>query len=302
MKESLFVVFESESKILHFQNRYKSLHIIFSEITIIMSINTIKLPKLSDSEDDSSSDIIPISEIKSKNPKIFKETSSLSTNSTPSENINKKDNNIDFTSLGLPILSFDSDPFLSPINELEFTVKRHRIWIKGIKGVKFSLILSNNIILVAKRKMKYLKQTWFISKSLDFSLSTPNLTGILIRQRNLKSFTLLGPQERQIDSFKSVLGGFDLDSNFFLGKNLWISPEKDDIFEENLNEDSFIKLIPINDNYLIPSIKNICFKINNNESFIFKSMKQSDKTLKVIAKGPLSLVQAFGLSISLFMK
>ncbi|KAH0793170.1 hypothetical protein GPJ56_002879 [Histomonas meleagridis] len=212
----------------------------------------------------------------------------------------------DLTHLGLPPLALDSDPFLSPIKDaITCNVKRHRIWIKGIKGEKYSISTQGETLLVAKRKMKYMKKTWFISKSMNFSLDTPDLAGILVKQRTGISFTLISPRARQTDSFRQILGGIDLEKprKVILAQDLWLPPDEDDIFSVTLEDGKYMYLHSVGQNYQIQSVKNGSFSPTNDASNIcFRAEKGADETLTVDAKAPLSLVQVFGISLSLFLQ
>lgn len=276
-----------------------------------MSIASVRLPEQSESDYDTSSDIEPPPP--PSKPKIPKKTelTAKDDGDNPFEvgeddeiNVMAADGSISYESLGLPALTFSSDPFLSPILSVQFAVKRHRIWIKGIKGVKFSLSISGYTVLVAKRKMKYMKKTWFISRSMNFSLDTPDLVGILVNQRRGKSFSLFGPHERQGDHCRPGLAAISLGDTrkAVLGNNIWLSPEKDDIFEEELTPENSIKLKPVEHPFDVVSVKNGAFCIESSNEPCFIAAKQVDKSVVVTAKGPLSLVQAFGLTISLFMQ
>ena len=275
-----------------------------------MSIASVKLPDRDTSDYDTSSDLEPPPQ--PNKPKIPKKTE-LSKEDEEADNpfdINEDEEivtpskELNYESLGLPPLTFTSDPFLSPINSVQFAVKRHRIWIRGIKGVKFSLSISGYTVLVAKRKMKYLKKTWFISRSMNFSLDTPDLVGILVKQRKGVSFSLFGPQERKTDHCRPVLAAIDIehDKRAILGKDLWVLPEEDDVFEKTLTEENSVPLRQAQHTFDVRSVKNAAFALEGSEEPCFIAAKQLDKSVVVNAKGPLSLAQAFGLAISLFMQ
>jgi hypothetical protein len=277
-----------------------------------MSIASVRLPERSDSDYDTSSELEP-PQLPPK-PKIPKKTE-LAVSKDEKDNpfevrddddveVTAPDGSISYEALGLPALTFNTDPFLSPIKSVQFAVKRHRIWIKGIKGVKFSLSISGYTVLVAKRKMKYMKKTWFISRSMDFSLDTQDLAGILIKQRRGKSFSLFGPHERQGDHCRPGLAAISFEDEHrtvVLGNNLWLPPEKDDIFEEELTQENSIKMKSVPYQFDVKSIKNGAFCIESSEPCLVVS-KQVDRSAVVSAKGPLSIVQAFGLTIALFMQ
>ena len=275
-----------------------------------MSIASVKLPDSSTSDSDSSSDLEP-PPAPSK-PKIPKKTDLSNQNEeadnpfdlNDDEEIITPSKEINYESLGLPPLTFSSHPFLSPISSVQFSVKRHRIWVRGIKGVKFSLSISGYSVLFAKRKMKYLKKTWFISRSMNFSLDTPDLVGILVKQRKGTSYSLFGPHERQTDHRRPVLAAIDIENSrrAILGKDLWVLPEEDDVFEQPLTDENSIQLKPLNHSFDVKSVKNGAFSLENSEEPCFVAAKQLDKSVVVNAKDPLSLVQALGLSISLFMQ
>lgn len=211
--------------------------------------------------------------------------------------------NLDYPSLGLPPLSFVSDPFLSPIQHIQFAVKRHRIWIKGIKGVKFSCSINGTTVLVAKRKMHLMKKSWFISRSFDFSLDTPDLVGILTKQRSGLSYTLFSSKERQSDSFHQVLAGIILKDpkSIIIGDNIWIPPNNDDIFEKGLIQSYETQsLSPVMGSYKTQSVKNGTF-VKDGQT-CFNSEKQTKNAVLVDATAPLSLAQAFAISIALFIQ
>ncbi|EAY22515.1 hypothetical protein TVAG_035380 [Trichomonas vaginalis G3] len=273
-----------------------------------MSIGAVRLPTRNSSDYSSSSDIEPPPE--PDRPKLPQKTE-----------VEQKDNEdnpfevgeeyetpspakLNLESLGLPPLSFNSDPFLSPINSVQFAVKRHRIWVRGLKGVKFILSISGFTVLVAKRKMKFLKPTWYISRALNYSLDTPDLVGILIKQRTKATFSLFGPNERQSDHCRPVLAGIDIGDKrrVVLGKDLWISPDTDDVFNAGFNEKNSQPLTSSNGTFDVPSVKNAQFSVEGSAEPCFISAKQVDKSVVVNAKGPLSLCQAFSIAISLFMQ
>ena len=207
------------------------------------------------------------------------------------------------TSLGLPPLSFDSDPFLSPIQSIQFTVRRHRIWIRGVKGVKFTCTIGNHTVLVAKRKMKYLKKTWFMSRSMNFSIDTPDLTGIFVMQRKGISFSLFSPKERQEDQCHEALAAINIDKNrhVVICHDLWLKPQEDDIFHD-LQKNHVTQLIPVQHTSKISSVKNGAFKLADQNEPCFISEKQEDESVLVTAKAPLSMTQAFGIALSLFLQ
>lgn len=271
-----------------------------------MSIHCVTLPTGDDSDSDSSSDLIPPPPVRHVAPKRYEAPEPAAEEEKNPFEVTDDDGdpvpveNVDYVSIGLPPLSFDSDPFLTPINAVEFTVKRHKIWIGGIKGYKFSLSIAGYIILVAKRKMKFLKKTWYMSRSMNFSIDTPDLAGILIRNRTKKMFTLLSPRERQSDRMRPALAGIDVTThNVILGNNLWIENEQDDIFTVPYTEDTFIKLVYSKEG---KSAKNATLTIPGEKEPCFKSQKQSDGTVIVRASAPLCISQAFGISMSLFIQ
>lgn len=210
---------------------------------------------------------------------------------------------VDLTALGLPPLSFDSDPFLSPIQSIQFVVRRHRIWIRGVKGVKFTCSIGDHTVLVAKRKMKYLKKTWFMSRSMNFSIDTPDLTGIFVMQRKGVSFSLFSPKERQEDQCHEALAAINIDKNrhVVICHDLWLNPQEDDIFHD-LKKDHITQLIPVQHNSKISSVKNGAFKLADQTEPCFISEKQEDESVLVTAKAPLSMTQAFGIVLSLFLQ
>lgn len=210
---------------------------------------------------------------------------------------------VDLTSLGLPPLSFDSDPFLSPIQSIQFTIRRHRIWIRGVKGVKFTCTIGNHTVLVAKRKMKYLKKTWFMSRSMNFSVDTPDLTGIFVMQRKGISFSLFSPKERQEDQCHEALAAINIDKNrhVVICHDLWLKPQEDDIFHD-LQKNHVTQLIPVQHTSKISSVKNGAFKLADQNEPCFISEKQEDESVLVTAKAPLSMTQAFGIALSLFLQ
>ena len=276
-----------------------------------MSIRTVKLPNQGDSDSDSSSDFAPPppKPLKTQPPKredvITQEPAEDPFEVKENEDAPVPQQNLNYPSLGLPPLSFDSDPFLSPLNHVQFVLKRHRIWIKGIKGVKFSCSINGYTVLVAKRKMKYLKKTWFISRSFDFSLDTPDLAGILVKQRKGISYTLFSPKERQKDQYREVLAGIQLKDRrqVIIGTNLWAPPSVDDIFELGLiSPQNSYPLHSVNEQYEINSVKNGSFARDGTNESCLTSSKQANNAALVDVKGPLSLVHAFGIAIALFVQ
>ena len=210
---------------------------------------------------------------------------------------------VDLTALGLPPLTFNSDPFLSPIQSVQFSVRRHRIWIRGVKGVKFTCSIGNQTVLVAKRKMKYLKKTWFISRSMNFSIDTPDLTGMLVMQRKGISFSLFSPRERQEDQCHEALAAISIDKNrkVVICRDLWLNPQEDDVFHD-LQHEHITQLIPVQYSSKISSVKNGAFKLADQAEPCFTSEKQADESVLVTAKAPLSMTQAFGIALSLFLQ
>lgn len=273
-----------------------------------MSIGAVRLPTENSSDYDSSSEIEePPKPEKPKLP-LKTEVEQKDDEDNPFEVGEEYETpspaKLNLESLGLPPLTFNSDPFLSPINSVQFAVKRHRIWVRGIKGVKFILSISGFTVLVAKRKMKFLKPTWYISRALNYSLDTPDLVGILIKQRTKSSFSLFGPNERQADHCRPVLAGIDIGDTkrVVLGKDLWITPDNEDVFDFTLKDKNAQKLNPVDHTYDVRSVKNAAFAFEGQSEPCFIAAKQVDKSVVVNAKGPLSLCQAFGIAISLFMQ
>ena len=284
-----------------------------------MSIHCVKLPSGNTSSEDDDSDFdLPPPPVRHQAPKRA-DLSQTDPNSNPFElnesNANNDENendnvpapqpDIDYKSLGLPELGFGSDPFLTPIESIEFVVKRHRIWVRGVKGHKFTCTINGQIVLVAKRKMKYLKKTWFMSRSSNFSIDTPDLTGILILQRKGASFSLFSPKERRDDQCHEALAGINLDKekNVVLCKDLWLKPQEDDVFSF-LKKDNSINLVEtsVKGKLHVRSVKNAAFKLKNTKDPCIVTEKHSDKSVHVVAKAPLCMTQAFGIVLSLFLQ
>ncbi|OHT13442.1 hypothetical protein TRFO_43319 [Tritrichomonas foetus] len=279
-----------------------------------MSIHCVKLPAAgSDSDYDDSSDFEPPpppvrhqapkradvnQESHKSNPFELSETTD-----TNEQDIPTPTGDVDLTKLGLPQLSFGSDPFLSPVESIQFVVTRHRIWVRGVKGLKFTCSIGDHTILVAKRKMKYLKKTWFMSRSSNFSIDTPDLTGMLIMQRKGASFSLFSPKERMEDQCHEALAGINLDKgrNVVLFKDLWLKPQEDDVFSPLKNENA-TPLLTIKSKSKTSSVKNGAFKLKDATEPCFTSEKQTDKSVLVTAKAPLSMTQAFGIVLSLYLQ
>ena len=139
---------------------------------------------------------------------------------------------------------------------------------------------------------------------MDFSLDTPDLVAILVNQRRGSSFSLFGPHERQSDHCRPGLAAINLDGarKAIIGKDLWVSQEEDDIFEKQLTSENSINLIPVQHSFDVKSVKNAAFSLEDSSEPVFIASKQIDKSVVVNAKAPLTLAQAFGLTISLFMQ
>lgn len=208
-----------------------------------------------------------------------------------------------FESLGLPPYTTTSHPFLSEVSNLSFRVKRHRLWIRGVKGVKFQLSISGNEVIVAKRKRSTLKSTWYFSQSLDYALDTPDLIGTLIKERNSPIFTLFGPDERSSDGFVQVLAFIDLSNetpNVQLYKDFWVDPNVSKPFEVGPDDKIQLQFLPRQ--YTVASEKNASFSVTGENNPCYLAEKQTDKTVSVLVSAPLSLLTAFGICVSFFMR
>jgi hypothetical protein len=95
---------------------------------------------------------------------------------------------LDYVALGLPPLSFDSDPFLSPVPVLDGVVQRKRIWIQGVRGLKFTFLVQGAAVLVAKRRREVKEEQYLMSKSADYSMDGPDFGGysILVHPKFVK--------------------------------------------------------------------------------------------------------------------
>lgn len=286
-----------------------------------MSIHCVKLPTANsdtDSDDDSDFDLPPApvrhqapkrSELNNPNSSSNPFELSESQETDPNGESGQTDDlvpksGIDLTKLGLPPLSFDSDPFLTPLsNPIQFIVRRHRIWIGGVKGVKFACNIGEHTVLVAKRKMKYMKKTWFMSRSMNFSLDTPDLTGMLVMQRKGASFSLFSPKERQEDQCHEALAGIKIEKNrtAVICKDLWLKPQEDDVFHD-MPTDKVIPLEPVEHSGKISSVKNGAFRFKDQSEPCFISEKQEDESVMVQVSPPLSMTQAFGIVLALFLQ
>ena len=266
-----------------------------------MSISAVKL-SFEDASDSESSEVIEEKSFKSAfGPKRVDLGKKMS--NEDSDPFAMKEEEIDalekrsvkLTALGLNSLSVDSDPFLNKVSECQFTVKRHRIWIRGIKGVKFTLTLMGHDALFAKRKRKYMKNTYFISRSENFSIDSMDLVGILVKQHTGKSYTLFNSRERKGDRYRNVLGGIDLSEQgrLVVVDDVWLPQDRDNIFEENIPSEKAETFKYIQG---AQSVKNASF----GDPEILRVEKQPDKTLSVWVKSPLCILHAFGVVISLF--
>lgn len=273
-----------------------------------MSIATVRLPdKNIDEYESSSSSIPPPPRLRVPKRENFQiEQSSVidpfQIKDDNDDNTLKPTQGLDYSKLGLPPLSFESDPFLSPINNITFAVERKRIWVRGIKGVKFFLSIQGSKVLVAKRKIVKGKRSWFISRSESFSLDTPDIVGVLVQKKS--AFTLFGTRERQTDRYKPIIAGitFSPSKQAVLGKDLWVPKDKDCLFDMTLTPENSIYLADKIVDHDVESIKNGCFTIHGSDDIVYLAKKQIDKSVVVKANNPFSLAAAFGLTIAHFMQ
>jgi hypothetical protein len=209
---------------------------------------------------------------------------------------------IDYQSLGLPPLSFDSDPFRSPVDEIHGIVTRHKVWIGGFKGLKFSFAIQDTIVLVAKRRREVKEESYLISRSSDYSLDTPDFAGLVIRQRGTSDFTVLSARERQSDGGREALAGLRLapDRTIVIGTDVWLPQKVDSIFAVSLSAENSYPLNNCHQSFSVVSVKNAAFGRVEDPNPLFVAEKQSEKTLTVTVRRPLCLLQGFGLAIALF--
>jgi hypothetical protein len=273
-----------------------------------MSIHSVKLPSRGDLDSSSSDDILPMTPpTRHVAPQRADATEPAP---DPFEAVEDGEGpnpaaNLDFVALGLPPLSMTSDPYLNPLtNHITATITRHRIWIHGVKGLKFSMAIQGTTILVAKRRQKMALKTWLMSKSSNFSLDSPDLAGFVIRQRTKSSFSVMSPRERRTDGFRQALAAIKLTApkTIVIGKELWIPPDADDVFQCPLNSENSYRLAERPHQFEVQSVKNGAFAQGEGEAACFVAAKHKENEVVMTATEPLSLVQAFGLAIALFVQ
>jgi hypothetical protein len=200
----------------------------------------------------------------------------------------------------------DTDPLLTPVGDKQISaiVKRHRVWVHGVKGLKFSMSIQGVPVLVAKRRQKMALKTWLMSRSSNFSLDSPDLAGYVVRQRTKSSFSIMSPRERRADGFREALAAIRVASpkSIVIGKDLWISPDIDDVFQVSLTAENSYRLVEKTHSFGVTSVKNGAFGPADGASVCFTAAKQTDGDVSVTAGAPLCLVQAFGLAIALFVQ
>ena len=271
-----------------------------------MSIHCVALPSGSESDSDSSDDLVPppptrhvapkraevpvSMDMPAGNPFEVEDTSETTLTPMPVRDL-------DYVNFGLPPLSFDSDPFLSPVDDVKIVIE-HR---SRRARETFSMSIGGFVILVAKRITKMLKRTWYISRSKDFSLDAPDLAGMVVRQRKGATYSVLSTRERQSDGNRQVLAGVKLGQQVFLGKDLWMDPKEDDVFASPIPSDNCVELKPVRYKFQTGSTRNAAFAIEG-EDFCFLSERIDDTTMSVNVRKPMCLVQAFGIAIALCIK
>jgi hypothetical protein len=208
----------------------------------------------------------------------------------------------DYGALGLPALSFASDPFLSPVAEIRAVVRRHRVWVAGVKGLKFSLAVAGAVVLVAKRRRDVREESFHISRSSDYSLDSPDAAGLVVRQRGTPDFTVLSARERQSDGAREALAGLRLLPRraAVVGSGVWLPPGADSIFAADLTGANACALEAAQREFPRASVKNAAFARPGDAEPAFVAEKQADGTLAVTVRDPLCVLQAFGLAIALF--
>ena len=271
-----------------------------------MSIRCVSLPSGSESESDSSDDLLPPAPTRHIAPKRAEVQVSIE---TPAGNPFEVDDisettltpmpvrDLDYANFGLPPLSFDSDPFLSPVEDVKVVIE-HR---SRRARETFSMSIGGNVILVAKRITKMLKRTWYISRSKDFSLDAPDLAGMVVRQRKGAIYSVLSARERQSDGSRQVLAGIKLGQQVFLGQDLWLDPKEDDVFTGPIPAENCCELKQLTYRFNSSSTRNAAFAIEG-EDFCFLSERIDDTTMSINVRKPMCLVQAFGLAIALSIK
>lgn len=266
-----------------------------------MSIRCVALPTGSESDSDSSSDLLP-APVRRVAPKRTNAPPTPAANPfevDATEETPMPTRDLDYVSIGLPPLSLESDPFLSPVQQVRAIVTHKKSW----KRDTFILSVGGFVVLVAKRKTKRLKRTWFISRSKDFSLDTPDIAGIVIRRRKSPTFSILSARERQSDGFREVLAGVKLggeQTKALVGQGLWMNAEADDAFHAaaEFNNVAYMKMLPYQ--FRVSSSKNAALGLDETPSFVAEKMH--DQTSAITVSNPLCLVQGFGLAISLFVQ
>jgi hypothetical protein len=274
-----------------------------------MAVHCVKLPASNES-DSSSGDLLPPPPVRHVAPKRSEvsDASALPTERDPFEvdddepEASAPPQSLDYAALGLPPLSFDSDPFLSPLPLLEGLVTRKRIWIQGVKGLKFSFVVQGITILVAKRRREVKEEQYLISKSTNYSMDSPDFGGLVIRQRTTSVFTVLSPRERQADGHREAVAALDVSGSrrLVIGTAVWLPTKVDSMFAVPLSEENSFELEGRDNRYLIASVKNATFGRTGEPEPLFVSQKASHDSMSITIRAPLSALHGFGLGIALF--
>jgi hypothetical protein len=209
---------------------------------------------------------------------------------------------LDYVALGLPPLSFDSDPFLSPVPMLEGLVTRQRIWIQGVKGLKFTFLVQGVAVLVAKRRREVKEEQYLISKSTNYLMDSPDFGGLVVRQRTTAVFTVLSPRERQADGHREALAALKVSHprRLVIGTGVWLPPKVDSMFAVALSAENSFTLEGREHRYRITSEKNTTFGRPGEPEPLFVSKKASHGSISITIRAPLSVLHGFGLGIALF--
>jgi hypothetical protein len=272
-----------------------------SSSPIQMAVHCVHLPGANDSES-SSDDLIP-PPIRHVPPRRSDPIPNhdLSPFEVPEEGTTVHSGPIDYVSLGLAPLSFDNDPFLSPVPQIQGIVKRRKVWIGGVKGLKFTFSIQGTIVLAAKRRREVKEESYLISTSSDFALDSPNFAGIVIRQRTTSDFTVLSARERQSDGARQGLAAIRIAPRaVVIGKTVWLPPKLDSMFLAELTDENSYALEVLQHGFSAMSVKNAALGRAGDSQPLFLSEKQSDGTLAITIREPLCLLQGFGLAIALF--
>jgi hypothetical protein len=269
-----------------------------------MAVHSVRLPGASDS--DSSSDDLAPPPVRHIAPR---RSESTETNATvdPSPFEVAEDFTVtdipacDYSALGLAPLSFNSDPFLSAVPVVEGVVNRRKVWIGGVKGLKFTFSVQGTIVLVAKRRREVKEESYLISRSSNFSLDSPDFAGSVIRQRATSDFTVLSSRERQSDGGREALAALRIQPReVVIGTDVWLPQKVDSMFAVELTEQNSYRLDVVERAFSITSVKNAAFGRAGDSQPLFLAEKQSDKAVAVTVREPLCVLQGFGLAIALF--